>query len=97
MQTVFFSNFEGTYKRPCIVRDMQRCTQRSGETCRDYLGCWIDTKNSYKGVNEQTAIEAFIAGLPVGLLCHRLKHDHITDLGEMIEMASKYADADDDS
>ena len=83
--------------RLCIVEDLQRCTQRPGETCRDYLGRWIDMKNSCEGVNEQTAIEAFIAGLPVGLLHHRLKRDHVTDLREMIETASKYADADDDS
>ena len=48
-------------------------------------------------MNDQTAIEAFIAGLPIGLLRHHLKCDKVTDLGEMIETASKYADADDDA
>ena len=97
MQSAFFRNFEGTYRRPCTVGDLQRCTQKAGETCRDYLGRWIDTKNSCEGVNDQTTIEAFIAGLPIGLLRHRLKCDKVTDLGEMIETASKYADADDDA
>src|SRR3954462_13348569 len=96
MQSASFSNFKGTYRRPCKVEDLQCCTQRPGETCREYLGRWIDTKNSFEGVNEQTAIEAFIAGLPMGLLHHRLKRDHVTDLGEMIETTSKYADANDD-
>src|SRR3954465_4996759 len=89
MQSAFFSNIEGTYRRPCIVGDLQRCTQRPRETCQDYLGHWIDTKNSNEGVNEQTMIEAFIAGLSVGLLHHRLKRDHVTDLGEMIETTQK--------
>src|SRR3954471_7178302 len=97
MQSAFFSNFEGTYRRPYTVGDLQRGTQRPRETCRDYLGRWIDTKNSCEGVNEKTAIEAFIAGLPFGILRHRLKRDHVTDLGEMVETASKYANADDDS
>ena len=97
MQSAFFRNFEGTYRRPCTVRDLQRCVQQPGETCRDYLRRWIDTKNSYEGVNDQTAIEAFIAGLPIGLLRHRLKCNKVTDLGQLIEIASKYADADDDS
>src|SRR3954466_13481507 len=90
MQSAFFSNFEGTYRRPCTVGDLQHCTQRPGET---HLGRRIDTKNSSEGVNEQTAIEAFIVGLPVGLLRRRLMRDHVTDLGEIIETASKYADA----
>ena len=42
-------------------------------------------------------IEAFISGLPIGLLRHRLKCDKVTDLGEMIETASKYVDLDDDA
>src|SRR4051812_38946734 len=95
MQSAFFSNFEGTYRRPCTVGDLQRCTQRPEETFRDYFGRWIDTKNSCEGVNEQTAIESFIAGLLVGFLRHRLKHDHVTDLGEMAETASKCVDTDD--
>ena len=57
----------------------------------------MDTKNSCEGLNDQTTIEAFIVGLPIGLLRHRLKCDKVTDLGEMIETASKYADADDDA
>ena len=97
MQSAFFRNFEGTYQSPCTIGDLQRCTQKAGETCRDYLGRWIDTKNSCEGVNDHTAIEAFIAGLPIGLLRHCLKCDKVTDLGEMIETASKYADVDDDT
>ena len=97
MQSAFFRNFKGTYRRPYTVGDLQRCTQKARETWQDYLGRWIDTKNSCEGVNDQTAIEAFIAGLPIGLLRHRLKCDKVTDLGEMIETASKYADADDDA
>ena len=53
------------------------------------------TQNHPTSVPEQG--EQRIAGLPVGLLRHILKRDHVTDLGEMIETASKYADADDDS
>ena len=48
-------------------------------------------------MNDQTAIEAFIAGLPIGLLRHHLKCDKVTDLGEIIEIASKYAHANDDA
>ena len=54
-------------------------------------------KNSCKGVHDQTAIEAYIAGLPYGLLRHRLKREKIQDLGQMIQIASEYADGDDDN
>ena len=37
MQEAFTKNFEGTYKRPCTVGDLQRCVQEKDETSRAYL------------------------------------------------------------
>src|SRR3954467_9154834 len=68
MQEAFTVNFEGTYKRPCTVGDLQRCVQEKDETSRAYLSRWQDMKNSCAGVHAQTAMAAFIDGLERGTL-----------------------------
>src|SRR3954471_2703558 len=56
MQEAFTKNFEGTYKRPCTVDDLQRCVQEKDETSHAYLSRWLDMKNSCAGVHAQTAM-----------------------------------------
>ena len=74
MQEAFTKIFEGTYKHPCTVGDLQRCVQEKDETSRAYLSRWLDMKNSCAGVHVQTAMAAFIDGLERGtLLRHKLK------------------------
>ena len=51
MQEEFTKNFEGTYKCPCTVGDLQRYMQDKDETSRAYLSCWLDMKNSCAGVH----------------------------------------------
>src|SRR3954468_7111970 len=101
MQEAFTKNFEGTYKRPCTIRDLQRCVQEKDETSRAYLSHWLDMKNSCAGVHAQTAMAAFIDGLERGtLLQHKLKRlqdNHQLDLNQMIQLASEFAAADDDA
>src|SRR4051812_26371143 len=101
MQEAFTKNFEGTYKRPCTVRDLQWCVQEKDETSRAYLSRWLDMKNYCVGVHAQTAMTAFIDGLERGtLLRHKLKRlqdNHQLDLNQMIQLASEFAAADDDA
>jgi hypothetical protein len=73
MQIAFIENFEGTYKRPHNIGDLQRCRRADDETSRTFLACWLDMKNSCEGVTNKSAILAFIDSLERGqLLCHRL-------------------------
>jgi hypothetical protein len=73
MQTAFTENFEGTYKRPHKIGELQWCRQADDETSRTFLARWLDMKNSYEGVTDESAILAFIGNLERGqLLCHRL-------------------------
>src|SRR5215216_1993764 len=51
MQEAFTKNFEGMYKRPCTVGDLQWCVQEKDETSCAYLSCWLDMKNSCTGVH----------------------------------------------
>jgi hypothetical protein len=101
MQTVFTKNFEGTYKRPHNIGDLQRCRQADDETSRTFLARWLDMKNSCEGVTDEFAILAFIDSLERGqLLRHRLlweRNEGKLTLNSMITIASNYAAADDDA
>lgn len=66
MKIAFTKNFEGTYRRPCNVGDLQRCVQQPDESSRNFLARWLDMKNSCEGVHDQTAMIAFIEGLERG-------------------------------
>jgi hypothetical protein len=101
MQTVFTENFEGTYKRPHNIGDLQRCRRAEDETSRTFLARWLDMKNSCEGVTDESAILAFIDSLERGqLLRHRLlqeRNEGKLTLNSMITIAKNYAAADDDA
>jgi hypothetical protein len=101
MQTAFTENFEGTYKRPHNIGDLQRCRQADDETSRTFLAQWLDMKNSCEGVTDESAILAFIDSLERGqLLRHRLlreRNEGKLTLNSMITIAGNYAAADDDA
>jgi hypothetical protein len=101
MQIAFTENFEGTYKRPHNIGDLQRCWWADDETSQTFLARWLDMKNSYEGVTDESAILAFIDSLERGeLLHHRLlpeRNEGKLTLNSMITIASNYAAADDDA
>ena len=77
---------------------MTRCVQKPEETATQFLARWIQTKASCENVDNNQAIHAFTRGLLKGSsLRHRLVRDQVKDLGSMLEIASKYAQADDDA
>jgi hypothetical protein len=97
MQTAFTKNFEGTYKRPHNIGDLQQCWRTDDETSQTFLARWLDMKNSCKGVTDESAILVFIDSLERGqLLHHRLLQEtnkgKLT-LNSMITIASNYAAA----
>jgi hypothetical protein len=50
MQIAFTENFEGTYKRPHNIGDLQRCQREDNETSRTFLARWLDMKTLVKGL-----------------------------------------------
>jgi hypothetical protein len=101
MQIAFTKNFEGTYKRPHNIGDLQRCRRADDETSRTFLAWWLDMKNSCKGASDESPILAFIGSLERGqLLRHRLlqeRNEGKLTLNSRITIASNYAAADDDA
>jgi hypothetical protein len=101
MQTAFTKHFEGTYKRPHNIGDLQQCWRANDETSRTFLARWLDMKNSCEGVTDESAIFAFIDSLERGqLLRHHLlqeRNEWKLTLKSMITIASNYAAADDNA
>jgi hypothetical protein len=101
MQTAFTENFEGTYKRPHNIGDLQRCRRADDETSRTFLARWLDMKNSYEGVTDESAILAFIDSLERGQLLLlrllRVRNEGKLNLNSMITIASNYVAAEDDA
>jgi hypothetical protein len=97
MQTAFTENFEGTYKRPHNIGDLQRCRRADDETSQTFLARWLDMKNSCEGVTDKSTILAFIDSLERGqLLRHHLlreRNEGKLTLNSMITIASNYAAA----
>jgi hypothetical protein len=101
MQIAFIENFEGTYKRPHNIGDLQWCRRADDETSRTFLARWLDMKNSCEGVTDEPAILVFIDSLERGqLLRHRLLRERNKGkltLNSIITITSNYAATDDDA
>src|SRR3954462_10096240 len=94
---VFVKNFEGTYKRPGGLTELQLCTQEPTEPTRDYIQRWIKLHNSVEGVPEFQAIHAFKQGVRYKELSLKLaRSPDVTSLGRLMEIANKYANGEEE-
>jgi hypothetical protein len=94
---VFVKNFEGTYKRPGGLAELQLCTQKPAEPTREYIQRWITLHNSVEGVSEFQAIHAFKQGVRYKELSLKLaRSPDVTSLGRMMEIANKYANGEEE-
>lgn len=63
LHRVFVKNFEGTYKRPGGLTELQCYVQKWNETLREYIQRWTTLHNSVENVIEHQAIQAFKQGV----------------------------------
>ena len=66
LKNAFEKHFRGTYKRPATTSDLQACSQKKGETSRNFLTRWLACRNECENVDNRTAMHAFIGGLQRG-------------------------------
>src|SRR4051812_6633468 len=94
---VFVKNFEGTYKRPGGLIELQLCTQEPTEPTRYYIQRWITLHNSVEGVPEFQAIHAFKQGVRYKEFSLKLaRSPDVTSLGRLMEIANKYANGEEE-
>lgn len=97
MQQTFIQHFNGTYKRPRTLTDLQRCVQQKDELTRDFVARWIEMKNSCERVSESQAMHAFKESLGRGLVRFMLQSHDPANLGDLLDLANKYAGGEDDA
>lgn len=56
MRRAFSQHFQGTYKHPATMTDLQRCTQQAGESMKAFVDHWIRLRNTCEDVNDAQAI-----------------------------------------
>src|SRR4051812_30319125 len=97
LERVFLKNFEGTYRRPGGLTELQLCVQGNSESTRDYIQRWITLHNSVEGVYECQAIHAFKQGVKCKELKLKLaRSPQVAFLGRLIEIAKKYANGEEE-
>src|SRR3954465_12491555 len=97
LERVFVKNFEGTYKRPGGLTELQLCMQVNTESTRDYIQRCITLHNSVEGVSEFQAIHAFKQGVKYKELSLKLpRSPDVTSLGRLMEIANKYANGEEE-
>src|SRR4051812_13032900 len=94
---VFVNIFEGTYKRPGGLTELQLCVQGHAEPTHEYIQRWITLHNSVEGVSEFHAIHAFKQGVKYKELSLKLaRSPDVTSLTRLMEIANKYANGEEE-
>lgn len=93
---VFVKNFEGTYKRPGGLAELQHCVQKQNETLREYIQRWTTLHNSVENITEHQAICAFKQGVRYRELTLKFGPSDISTLSRMMEIANRYANGEED-
>ena len=98
MKRVFIQHFQGTYKCPKSIFDLQRCVQQKNESSREFISRWSEIKNACEGVSETLAIHDFKQSMRKGTTFRFMIYsDESETLGGLLARANKYAAADDDN
>ena len=98
MKPIFTQHFQGTYKRPKSITDLQWCVQARNESSREFVSRWSEVKNACEGVSETQVMHAFKQSLRKGMQFRFMVFsDQSTTLGGLLACANRYAIADDDN
>jgi hypothetical protein len=69
--------------------------QGKGKTLRSYIQRWSIIKNSTEDISDESAVDAFLAGLRRSDLVEELGRTRPKTVSELIEIASRFADGED--
>ena len=81
-----------TYKHLGTKYDMEKLHQTSRESLRGFIRRFLETKNSIPNISDSEAIATFTKGLQHEQLWGKLYRKRHTTIGELIQIASDYAD-----
>ena len=98
MKQVFIQHFQGTYKRPKSITNLQQCVQGNNESSREFVSQWSEVKNACEGVFETQAIHTFKQSQKNSThFRFMVFSDQSTTLGGLLACANKFAVANDNN
>jgi hypothetical protein len=87
----FVGNFQGTYVRPGNSCDLRACTQKPGESLRDFIRCFSKRCTELQSMAQSKIMHAFLEGTPCPDLMRELGHSPPTDSNELFDIATSFA------
>jgi hypothetical protein len=87
----FVGNFQGTYVRPGNSWDLRSCTQKPGESLRDFIWRFSKHCTELPSVAEPEIVHAFLEGTTCRDLVRELGHSPLVDSNELFDIASSFA------
>ncbi|KAI4982102.1 hypothetical protein ZWY2020_022594 [Hordeum vulgare] len=93
---VFIRTFEGTYKRPACLVELQHCVQKPNEPLRDFIQRWTTLYHTVENVTEHQEVCAFKAGVRYRELYLKFGRTGGISMSKMMEIAARYANGEEE-
>jgi hypothetical protein len=87
----FVGNFQGMYVRPGNSWDLRACTQKPGESLRDFIRCFSKRCTELPSVAQSEIVHAFLEGTTYRDLVHELERSPPVDSNELFDIATSFA------
>jgi hypothetical protein len=87
----FVGNFQGTYVRPGNSWDLRACTQKPGESLRDFIRRFSKRCTELPSVAQSEIVHAFLEGTTCRDLVRELGRSLPADSNELFDIATSFA------
>jgi hypothetical protein len=87
----FVGNFQGTYVRPGNSWDLRSCTQKPGESLRDFIRRFSKLYTELPSVAQSEIVHAFLEGTTCRDLVRELGRSPPVDSNELFNIATSFA------
>jgi hypothetical protein len=87
----FVGNFQGTYVRPGNSWDLRSCTQKPGESLRDFIQRFSKRCTELPSVAQSKIVHAFLEGTTCRDLVRELGRSSPVDSNELFDIATSFA------
>jgi hypothetical protein len=87
----FVGNFQGTYVRPGNSWDLRSCTQKPGESLRDFIRRFSKRCTEFPSVAQSEIVHAFLEGTTCRDLVRELWRSPLVDSNELFDIATSFA------
>jgi hypothetical protein len=88
---MFVGNFQGTYVRPGNSWDLRSCTQKPGESLRDFIRRFSKRCTELLSVAQSEIVHAFLEGTTCQDLMRELGRSPPADSNELFDIATSFA------